>query len=156
MAKQRPDRGERWVAAQGMLLLLALAAPQWEGAWPPTLRCVGRLCGYPISLADAILLTTASVQLGHNLTALPKPKEHGTLVQTGVYGLVRHPIYGGITFVLLGGALVTGRLARLAVAFGAIAFFDAKSRQEEQWLAAQFPDYSAYRRRVRKLIPGIY
>jgi len=58
--------------------------------------------------------------------------------------------------MLLGGAPATGRLARLVVAFGALAFFDAKSRREEQWLAARFPAYSTYCQRVRKLIPGIY
>jgi protein-S-isoprenylcysteine O-methyltransferase Ste14 len=33
---------------------------------------------------------------------------------------------------------------------------DVKSRHEERWLAAKFPAYSSYKRRVRKLIPFIY
>ncbi len=156
MPNQRQDRGERWVVAQGIILMLALAAPRWEGAWPPALRKIGQVCGYLSALAGAVLLIAASLRLGRNLTPFPKPKEDGTLVQTGAYGVVRHPIYSGIILMLLGGALATGRLARLVVAFGAIAFFDAKSRREEQWLAAQFLDYSAYRQRVRKLIPGMY
>ena len=35
-------------------------------------------------------------------------------------------------------------------------FFDIKSRREEVWLAEHFPEYAAYQRRVRKLIPFIY
>ena len=37
-----------------------------------------------------------------------------------------------------------------------VVFFDIKSRREEAWLAARFPAYADYRRRVRKLIPFIY
>ena len=88
-----------------------------------------------------------------NLTPLPKPNDGGVLVEGVVYGIVRHPIYGGIVLILFGGAPATGRLARLAVAIGAAGFFDAKTRREEAWLRERYP---AYRRRVRKLIPGIY
>ncbi|MCC3443527.1 MAG: hypothetical protein JGK01_17500 [Microcoleus sp. PH2017_03_ELD_O_A] len=35
-------------------------------------------------------------------------------------------------------------------------FFDIKSRREETWLSDKYPDYSEYRQRVKKLIPGIY
>lgn len=36
------------------------------------------------------------------------------------------------------------------------AFFDLKSRREEHWLSAKYPDYEAYRRRTCKLIPFVY
>jgi protein-S-isoprenylcysteine O-methyltransferase Ste14 len=35
-------------------------------------------------------------------------------------------------------------------------FFDAKSRTEEVWLTAKFPDYINYRNSVKKLLPWIY
>jgi protein-S-isoprenylcysteine O-methyltransferase Ste14 len=35
-------------------------------------------------------------------------------------------------------------------------FLDLKSRREERWLCAKFPDYPAYQRRVRRLIPFVY
>ncbi len=33
---------------------------------------------------------------------------------------------------------------------------DVKSRREERWLVEKFPEYPAYQRRVRKLIPFVY
>jgi protein-S-isoprenylcysteine O-methyltransferase Ste14 len=35
-------------------------------------------------------------------------------------------------------------------------FFDIKSRREERMMLRQFPDYAAYRQRVKKLIPFVY
>ena len=37
-----------------------------------------------------------------------------------------------------------------------LGFFDLKSRREEAWLIEVYRDYADYRRRVKKLIPGIY
>ena len=149
-------RGETWVAAQGLLIVLAVAAPRWERPWPPALRRAGWAAGVPIALIGTALLVAGSQRLGRNLTPMPMPKEGSELVEGGVYGIVRHPIYGGILLLLFGGGLATGRLARLGVALGAVGFFDAKARREEMWLVERYPSYPAYRRRVRKLIPGLY
>jgi protein-S-isoprenylcysteine O-methyltransferase Ste14 len=117
---------------------------------------MGKLLGVHAMLAGTALVLPGLLQLGRNLTPLPKPKEHAVLVQHGIYGVVRHPLYSGLLFSLLGGALVTQRLSRLAVALASAAFFDAKARREELWLVEKFPEYAAYRRNVRKLIPGLY
>jgi len=140
------ERGEAWVAAQGLLIVLAIAAPRWERPWPPALRRAGLSAGVPIALTGAALLVAGSQRLGRNLTPMPKPKEGSELVEGGVYGIVRHPIYSGILLILFGGALATG----------AAGFFDAKARLEEVWLAERYPNYPAYQRRARKLIPGLY
>ena len=44
----------------------------------------------------------------------------------------------------------------LALAAVVLVFFDIKSRREERWLMAKFPEYAGYRRRVRKHIPYLY
>jgi protein-S-isoprenylcysteine O-methyltransferase Ste14 len=153
---RRENRGEAWVAAQGALLVLFAAAPRWEAPWPAGYRRLGKLVGASVALAGAALMLPGLWQLGGNLTALPKPRPDAVLVQDGVYSIVRHPLYGGGTFVLLGCGLATGRLSRIVVALGALAFFDAKCRREEAWLVEKFPEYVAYRRQVRKLIPLLY
>jgi protein-S-isoprenylcysteine O-methyltransferase Ste14 len=152
----REDRGGRWVVAQGLLIVLAIAAPRWEGAWPPAIRRLCRAVGLPLALAGATFLAAGSRRLGRNLTPLPKPTPDSVLVEDGIYGVVRHPIYTGVICMLLGRALATGRLARVVLALAAVCFFDAKARHEEAWLIAKFPGYTTYRHRVPKLIPGLY
>ena len=156
MSEQREDRGEAWVAGQGLLFVLYAVAPSWGKPWAPLVRRAGLVVGAATAGTGAVLLGSASWQLGGNLTPLPKPRPESTLVRDGAYGVVRHPIYSGVICLLLGSALATGRLTRVVVALGAVGFFDAKSRREELWLEARFPEYQHYRQRVAKLIPAVY
>ena len=80
----------------------------------------------------------------------------GELIQSGLYGLVRHPMYGGVILSALGWALFRASLPALVLAVILAVFFDRKAHYEEKRLAAAYPEYPDYRRRVRKLIPFIY
>ena len=87
------------------------------------------------------------------------PRRHlyeRTLVQRGAYGIVRHPIYSGLITGAFGWALLNTSVVTLIYASVLLVFFDIKSRREERWLARKFPEYAAYQRRVRKLIPFVY
>jgi protein-S-isoprenylcysteine O-methyltransferase Ste14 len=107
-------------------------------------------------LAGAGLLLAALIRLGPNLTPLPHPKDQATLVQTGPYGLVRHPIYAGGILAAYGWGLVVHGWLTLVYATVLLIFLDLKAAREERWLTGKFPGYSDYQRRVRKLIPFIH
>jgi protein-S-isoprenylcysteine O-methyltransferase Ste14 len=69
---------------------------------------------------------------------------------------VRHPIYGGTLLVALGWSLLSSPLALFPTALLAF-LLELKSRHEESMLAERFPEYEAYRRRVRwRFVPGIH
>jgi protein-S-isoprenylcysteine O-methyltransferase Ste14 len=93
---------------------------------------------------------------GQNLTPLPHPKTDGELFTTGIYGLVRHPIYSAVIFLALAYNCWLWSWPHALGVIGFVLFFDAKARQEETWLGQKFPDYDRYRQEVKKLIPGIY
>lgn len=116
----------------------------------------GRLVGAVLVGAGFIAAVLGLVGLRENLTAVPRPVEGGRLIDTGVYGLVRHPIYAGIIAAAGGWGLMAASPPALVVALAILLFFDAKSRREEAWLLAAYPGYAAYRRRVRKLVPFVY
>jgi protein-S-isoprenylcysteine O-methyltransferase Ste14 len=106
--------------------------------------------------AGILLAATGAVCLGKNLTPLPSPKENATLIISGAYRLVRHPIYSGITLIAFGWGMWLNSWLTVGYALLLFAFFDIKSRHEERLLAEKFPEYDAYRKRVRKLIPFVY
>ena len=112
--------------------------------------------GYGIFILGTVIALIAAINLGKNLTPLPRPKENAELIQGGLYRFVRHPIYFGVIVLSRGWGLIQqSTLVWLYVLIVAI-FFDIKSRKEERWLLERFPAYTDYQGRVRKLIPWIY
>jgi protein-S-isoprenylcysteine O-methyltransferase Ste14 len=78
-----------------------------------------------------------------------------SLVTTGVYGLVRHPLYASLVWMFLGASLVYVNLAAfLANALVFTPFMYYRARREEGLLRAEFPAYAEYGARVGMFLPG--
>jgi protein-S-isoprenylcysteine O-methyltransferase Ste14 len=77
-------------------------------------------------------------------------------VTHGAYGFVRHPIYSAVIIGAAGLGLITENWLRLAITVLLVIFFDSKARVEERWLEEKYPNYAAYKTRVKKLIPWVY
>jgi protein-S-isoprenylcysteine O-methyltransferase Ste14 len=95
--------------------------------------------------------------LGDNWSSTAAVKENHQLVQTGPYAFVRHPIYTGLLTAALGTALAEDRVGSLLgsalMAFG----LHFKMGVEERFMREEFGGgYSAYARKVKKLLPWIY
>ena len=154
-------RGEGWVALQFLLFLIIVFAPLSDrssllflraGAGATALRVIGVL----LVAGGGLFGMAAVLGLGRNLTAFPRPIEGGTLVPSGAYAIVRHPIYFGLILAAFGWALWNTSLTGVGLTVVLFIFFDLKSRQEERWLAQVYPEYRAYQQRVKKLIPWVY
>lgn len=153
-------RGTAWVLAQAPLLLLAFGLPALTKAtflpWPAGTSPGRELAGALVAVLGALLLTLGALRLGRNLTPFPRPKAAGILVTTGLYALVRHPMYGGIILLAFAGDLRAGSWIAAPTSLLVFLFFDRKAGLEERWLAERFAGYAAYRRRTAKLIPWVY
>ncbi len=152
-------RGEWYVVAQMLLFALVLFGPRtWPGLpdWAPPFTWLGWLAGGALIGIGGLLFLAGFVSLGKNLTPVPRPKDDATLVETGAYGVVRHPIYSGAIIAAFGWGLLVHGWLTLVYALILFVFFDVKSRREERWLVEKFANYPAYQKRVRKLIPFVY
>lgn len=149
-------RGEGWVAAQAVLIVLALIAGLRGPHWPPATKGPRVAAAIPLLLAGAGLMAAGSRGLGRHLTPFPRPHAEGNLRRDGAYGLVRHPIYGGALLLVWAWALVSSPLACVPGAL-AVPFLETKRRREEAWLAEQHPEYVEYERQVRRrFIPFVW
>jgi protein-S-isoprenylcysteine O-methyltransferase Ste14 len=156
----RGDRGEYWVIAQGVLLLVfALMPPIIPSiidlrlsVWLYTSWILTSIFG----ILAIVFLGRSLSDLGQNLTPLPHPRDEGQLVTTGVYGIVRHPMYSGVIYLALAYASWQMSWVHLVGSIVLFVFFDAKSRKEEVWLTEKFADYTNYSNSVKKLILWIY
>ncbi len=152
-------RGEWYVVAQMVLFALIALGPGWFDVRPDLpdgVRTAAQVTGLFLGGAGLLLALAGLIGLGDNLSPLPHPKDDAHLVQTGAYGVVRHPIYSGLIVGAVGWALIHTSVMTLIYAAVLFIFFDIKSRREERWLAGKFPEYAGYQQRVRKLIPFIY
>ena len=81
-------------------------------------------------------------------------KENHELIVRGPYRLVRHPIYTGLSAMLLATAVQQGHIAGIIGLMLTFVSFWIKSSCEEELMLQQFPDqYSTYRARVKRIIP---
>jgi protein-S-isoprenylcysteine O-methyltransferase Ste14 len=148
------QRGGLWVLGQSVLLGVVIAGGLlWRNQWQSlTLTLIGAL----LLLLAAGCGLAGTISLGRNLTPFPKPSASTRLVQTGIYGLMRHPLYTAVCCGSVGWALVWQSWPALLAALALAPLFDGKARREERWLRQQFPDYADYERRVRRFIPWLY
>jgi len=85
-------------------------------------------------------------------------EERGQIVvDTGVYAVVRHPMYAGGSLLLIGFPLWLESYAGALVACLAVATLVARIFLEERFLRRELPGYDAYASRVRyRLIPFVW
>lgn len=133
-----------------LLAAIGVTAPLWPGQWPTLVS---------VSFGSAAFLYAAwtglggVVRLGRHRTAFPSPRAGCTLVTTGIYALIRHPLYAAMMAMGLGWACFWSSNVALIIAATFILFLHAKARFEERLLAARFDDYPFYASRVPRYIP---
>ena len=143
-------RGEWYVALQAVLIAIILFAPKTLSGlpqWPES--SAGLYLGGAFIVAGMAVVLLAALHLGSNLTPLPHPKDNARLIVTGLYRLVRHPIYCGVLLMAIGWAIFVQGWLTPAYSAMLVLFFDVKSRREEAWLTQLFPDYLDYQLPVR-------
>lgn len=147
------DRGELWVVAQVALLIVhsSLALRFATLSWS-----VPSVCGILVLVLGLVLFAVALKQLGENLTPNPRPLDHAQLVTSGLYSVVRHPIYSSLILLSFGLTLATQSLPSVVTALFVLGFFHLKANREERWLVEKYPEYRDYAARVKKLIPWVF
>lgn len=106
-----------------------------------------------LGLAITILLKSFR-DLGEALTPLPESKEGASLVTTGIYEHVRHPIYSAL-FILSAGIIVWKQsLPTIMVSLILSGLLIYKSRYEDSLLLKKFPEAVNYQEMTPAFIPN--
>ena len=86
-----------------------------------------------------------------------KVQENQTVVDSGLYGIIRHPMYSATVILFLSIPIVLGSLISLPV-FLVYPFIIAfRIKHEEKFLERELPGYVEYKKKVKKrLIPFIW
>jgi protein-S-isoprenylcysteine O-methyltransferase Ste14 len=153
-------KGWRWYVPVVLLpvewllppVLIALRIGEIEAGWLPV-RCVGLAVG----LAGAVLLVWASVLLGRFLIHDAAVREDHTLIASGPYRFVRHPVYAGYLALLLGTGIASLNVGLLLLWPVSLLGILIQAASEEQLLGVRFgQDYERYVGRTGRLVPSFW
>jgi len=157
--QRRVGTSESWTYRAGMVAGGVLLIP-----WTPRLLGETQLwnvdCGEAYGLAAVMVAGLsftwwARIYLGRLWSSAITRKEDHRIVDTGPYGIVRHPIYTGLIVGLLATAAAEGRATALIGAALVIFGIWLKARTEERFLTGELgaDAYRDYCRRVPMLVP---
>jgi len=124
---------------------MGLFVPPWVSAIGDLLVALGFLLVYFVIRANTYAASTIQVAKGQ------------TVISTGPYAVVRHPMYAGVLPLLIGTPLALGSWRGL----GALIFFMPallwRLLDEERFLRKNLPGYTDYTRKVRyRLVPFVW
>lgn len=110
--------------------------------------------GLVFFLAGTGMNIAARFQLGTAWSSRIAVYTKQCLVTTGLYSIVRHPLYSSLIMMLLGVGIIYYNvlvMALTALVFIPMMYF--RARREEQVLREGFADYDKYQKRVPMFIP---
>jgi protein-S-isoprenylcysteine O-methyltransferase Ste14 len=140
----------------GELVLTGL--DRWRWHWGQPLPSLVAWPGLALFSLGWVLVMRSLETNAFATTVVRHQAERGhTVVDRGVYGIVRHPMYAGLVLALLGVPLWLRSPLGLAAAVVPIALLAGRIVLEEQVLIRALPAYADYAARVRsRLIPGLW
>ena len=118
---------------------------------------------FPVSLVSGVVFLAAytlyAEVLRENtyLSRTIEVQENQKVVDTGLYGIVRHPMYMATVLLFLALPLVLGSVISFIIMLCYIPIIVKRIRNEEQVLTKDLHGYKAYKKKVKyRLIPFIW
>jgi protein-S-isoprenylcysteine O-methyltransferase Ste14 len=109
-----------------------------------------------VEIAGILLGVWAIIVMGwRNVNVSPLVKRDARLVTSGPYAAIRHPMYSAVLLAMW--PLIIDRYSPVRLAVGLILTADLtmKIRYEEGLLKKRFPEYEAYMKVTKRLIPFV-
>jgi protein-S-isoprenylcysteine O-methyltransferase Ste14 len=153
------DKGSIW------LLIISISMGYWLSFIAASTK-TGRLphwntfflIGSVIVVIGLIIRVTSILKLKQQFTYTVTNVENHELIETGLYGIIRHPGYLGQLIIFLGTSVcLSNWLSMLLMMISVLAGYLNRISVEEKFMAEQMGQkYLDYRKRTKRLIPFIY
>ncbi len=156
-AKEKERTQSQVVKLSGLMFIagFVLAGLDFRFGWLPMPRCVN-LVGATLFLA-AYLLYAEVLRENTYLSRTIEVQQGQKVIDTGLYGIVRHPMYSATVLLFLSMPLVLGSLIALIPFLFYPLLIAKRIENEEQVLEAGLEGYCAYKAKVKyRLIPYLW
>ena len=156
-AKEEESEQKSVVALSGLLFIIAfvVAGLNWRYGWW-LLPDWGVLIAAGLFLASYLLYAEV-LRENTYLSRKVEVQEGQKVINTGLYGIVRHPMYMATTILFLAMPLVLASPISFVIMLGYIPVIAKRIRNEEKILEEGLEGYKEYKQRVKyKVIPWIW
>ena len=117
---------------------------------------VTNIIGLIITIFGFVVCVLAREYLSHNWSGKVTIQEKNTLIQSGPYKIIRHPIYSGVLVMMLGSSVIIGNVFDFVWVLFCLFGLLRKSKQEETLLKNEFGEaYIEYSKQTKMIIPYI-
>jgi protein-S-isoprenylcysteine O-methyltransferase len=153
-------KGWRWYLPPVLLpiewllppILIALQVGEIEAAWTAV-----RVAGLTVGLGGAVLLVFSAVVLGRFLVHEASVREDHTLIASGPYRFVRHPVCAGYLGLLLGNGVASLNVCVMLLWPVSLLGILIQAASEEEILVARFgQEYERYVGMIGRLVPRFW
>ena len=157
--KVKEEQGEqrKIIAATGFMFVVGfiLAGLDFRLDWLPLPQIISKVSALLFLLAYALYAEVLRENTYLSRTVMVE--EEQKVINTGLYGLVRHPMYSATIILFLMMPLVLGSLIAFLVFLPYPIMIIKRLKNEEQVLSKELTGYTEYQKKVRyRLIPYIW
>ena len=156
-AKEKQGEQQLVVKLSGLMFLVGfiVAGLDFRFGWLPLPEAVS--FGGAAAFLIAYGLYAEVLRENTYLSRTIEVQENQKVIDTGLYGIVRHPMYSATVLLFLSMPLVLGSLISFVI-FLAYPFIIAKRiRHEEEFLERELPGYREYKAKVKfRMIPFVW
>lgn len=156
-AKETEREQSLVIKLSGLMFVLGFvsAGLDFRYAWLPLPDFVSYIAAAVFLLA--YLMYAEVLRENTYLSRTVEVQEDQKVIDTGLYGIVRHPMYSVTILLFLSMPLVLGSLISLIFFLAYPVLIAKRIRNEEKVLAESLPGYADYKNKVKyKLIPFIW
>lgn len=157
--KVKEEQGEqrKIIAVMGFMFVVGfiLAGLDFRLDWLPLPQIISKVSALLFLLAYALYAEVLRENTYLSRTVMVE--EEQKVINTGLYGLVRHPMYSATIILFLTMPLVLGSLIAFLVFLPYPIMIIKRLKNEEQVLSKELTGYTEYQKKVRyRLIPYIW
>jgi protein-S-isoprenylcysteine O-methyltransferase Ste14 len=145
-----------YLIAIAWLVIMPLDAERfhWSPPFPSWLKVLGFVTLLP-ALYFMVQATVENTYLSTLVRIQAERKQH--VISTGVYGIVRHPLYFGCLLMMLGAPLLLGSVYGIILTLIGLVLIIGRILGEEKMLTEELEGYGEYRKKVSfRLIPFVW
>ena len=156
-AKEKQSEQKDVINYSGLMFLMAfiVAGLNYRFKWTSLPDFV--VCGAVVVFLLSYCLFGEVLRENRYLSRTIEVKEDQKVVDTGLYGIVRHPMYFATLFLFLSMPLVLNSLPSFVIMLAYIPIIVKRIKNEEEVLEKELKGYTEYKQKVKyRLVPYIW